>query len=266
MTKSTLSTDHGDNRGLFALIKGDSGAGKSNLALSFPGVYVMDFDRKMPSIAKKHFPGKEIFYDDFPDIFAVAEKFDYLQDHECPYETIFCDSITALTHMIITSIAKIKGEETPKMLKTLQRTKTGGKMIEMMGYDYYNGEARFIKYFLDVLKSLWVKDGNPKHVLISAHVITKTKEDFATGRITTTRSIVTAGVATAAYIPTVFDETYHVGIKTYMDSPASHICYTQAVGEEFAKTAYRLPAEVDFTNKNFFDLVSGYLQPSELLV
>jgi hypothetical protein len=60
--------DKQTEKGLLAIFKGDSGEGKSVAALSFPNAYVFDFDRKMPSIAQKHFPESETDFETFEDI------------------------------------------------------------------------------------------------------------------------------------------------------------------------------------------------------
>jgi predicted kinase len=67
----TSTLEPQSQRGLFALLKGASGSGKSTAALSFPKVCVLDFDRKMPGIAMKHFPGKEIHWETFNTIYEV---------------------------------------------------------------------------------------------------------------------------------------------------------------------------------------------------
>src|SRR5271169_2717756 len=112
-TKDALPED----QGFFGLFKGDSGSGKTVGALSFcdpdndgsrPG-YVFDNDRKMPNIARKHFPKKEIYYDTFPDIFAHAEKLTEFWNH-CPYETIIEDSLTSLGINCLNSTGQVKGE------------------------------------------------------------------------------------------------------------------------------------------------------------
>lgn len=249
---STL--DPTPERGVFLLLKGESGAGKSDIAYSFPTPYVFDFDEKMPSIALKHFPGKKIEWDTFPDIFAVSDRIEQLRQ-SCPYETLVFDSLTSLVVKTLNTIGKVKGDEVVKMLKKL----TAGGNIELMGIDYYNGETNFIqRYFIEALKSLWSKPGNPKHVILIAHVITtESAPDLKTKQTIVTRSIVTAGRKVAAYVPTQFDEMWHIERQDpdfgATDKTPKRICITQGLGEDEAKTALRIPQAIDFTNKSMYD-------------
>jgi hypothetical protein len=261
MPKST-SDAQPTEQGIFALLKGDSGAGKSVGALSFPTPYVLDFDRKMPNVALKHFPGKKIDYDTFSNIFDLTDRLNIMAV-DCPYETIIADSVTALAALCLSSIAEIKGEETPKMLKLLKATKGGGTQIELMSIDYYNGEMRYFYYFLDWLKAMWAKPGNPKHVLLTAHVITKeSAPDLKTKIVTRTRTILTSGRAAAAFIPTQFDDVFLFSqqreggmVMNDPDVKTKRIVRFQPIGEDDARTSLPIPAFIDFTNGNLFDRI-----------
>src|SRR5438445_12824568 len=71
---------------IFALFKGPSGSGKSVAGLSFPGLYVFDYDFKMPAIALKHFPKKSIDYDTFTDTNQVSDLMtEWLRCPRCGY-------------------------------------------------------------------------------------------------------------------------------------------------------------------------------------
>src|SRR5271170_808498 len=155
MPQSTLN--HTDNHGLLSIFKGESGEGKSVGALSFPTPYVFDFDKKMPSISQKHFPGKEVHWDTFDSIFEVDEKLSELFNN-CPYETLIIDSITGLVNIVMESVGQVKHESVPDILK---RVTGKSNTIEMMGIDYYSAEDRFCTYFIDRVKTLWARDGNP---------------------------------------------------------------------------------------------------------
>lgn len=253
--------------GMFQLFIGESGTGKSTAALSYPGVDVLDFDEKMPTIALKHFPGKKIHWQNFQDIFEVSDYLmPWLSGEECPYETIVADSVTSLSTLTLNSVGKTKGEDIIKQLKTRVKTKSGDMGIEVMGYDYYNGEANFFeRYFINSLRSLWARPGNPKNVILLAHVVTvESAPDMRTKAVTRTRQIVTAGRKVAAFIPTRFDEMYRFGwempeLGDDLSLP-KNIVITYQLGEENAKTAFNLPTKIDFTGKNFYDLISGYIK------
>jgi len=241
-----------NDRGIFALFKGDSGSGKSVGALSFPGpIFVFDNDKKMPNIAIKHFPDKQIDYETYPDIFTHSDKVNEFLNVGCPYETIIEDSMTNLSITCMNSIGELKGERAIEMLRRLKATSGGGKMIELMSIDYYNGQVNFFeRYWFDALKALWVRPGNPKNVIIIAHVMTtESSPDLRTKVVTRTRSIVTAGRAISAFVPTVFDDMWHFGYEREMDGRLRHVVYTQGFDEDSAKTSFRLPYKIDFTGE-----------------
>lgn len=255
MPQSTLASI--SNHGLLAIFKGESGEGKSVAALSFPNVYVFDFDKKMPSICQKHFPEKEVFWDTFDNIFEIdkvlADFFD-----SCPYETILVDSITGLVNIVMDSVGQVKHETIPDILS---RVSGKSNSIEMMGIDYYSAEDRFCTYFVDRLKTLWVREGNPKHVIFTAHVVTvDSSPDLKTKIITRTRSIVSKGKKFAAWLPTGFDNVYIFGRELpdlgSINQTVKRICKTEAFGEDSAKCSYPFPDVIDFTNGSLYEKLS----------
>lgn len=258
-SQSTLQpeTDAGVFWGLF---KGESGAGKTVAALSFPKPYVFDFDGKMPGIARKHFPAKDIRYDTFADIFDVAAKLAEF-DEGCPYETLIADSFTDLANLTIDSIGKVKGETVPEMLRRVQETRNKNKQLEMMPIDYYGGEDRFCTFFINQLKKLHSRRGNPKYVIVIAHVLTvDSAPDLKTKLITRTRSIVSKGKKVAAWLPTQFDDMYIFGYEqgNAFDSASKpkRVCITESYGEDSAKCSIRgLPTVIDFTDGSLYDSI-----------
>jgi hypothetical protein len=138
-------------------------------------------------------------------------------------------------------------------LKRVQGTSAGNKQLELMGYDYYNGETRFIEqYFMPSLKSLWVRDGNPKNIILIAHVMTKeSAPDIKTKIVTITRQIVTAGRAVAAYIPTQFDDVWHFAYENDFETGTrKRVILTDGIGDDYAKTSFRIPNnKIEFQGK-----------------
>lgn len=258
MPRST--TDGSANDGLLALFKGDSGTGKSTGALSFPNVYVFDFDRKMPGIARKHFPRKTIHYDTFTDIFQVSEVLADFMVNGCPYETLLADSFTSLANLTIDSVGQVKGESVPQMLQRVQETKNKNKQLEMMPIDYYGGEDRFCTYFIHSLKRLQAQEGNPRFVIVIAHVLTvDSAPDLKTKIVTRTRSIVSKGRKVAAWLPTEFDDMYIFGLDQTnpfgdtIETPR-RMCITESYGEDAAKCSLvGMPTQLDFTNDSLYD-------------
>jgi AAA domain-containing protein len=248
------TTDTQREHGLLAIFKGNSGEGKSVAALSFPKAYVFDFDRKMPSISHKHFPEKEVHWDTFEDIFQIDQRLIEFSI-SCPYETLIVDSITGLVNICVDSVGQVKGESVTEILS---RTSGKNKTIEMMGIDYYSAEDRFCTYFIDRLKTLWAREGNPKHVIIVAHVVeVDSSPDLKTKIITRTRSIVSKGKKFAAWLPTGFDNVYIFGRQLpdmgEINQTVKRIIKTEAFGEDSAKCSYNFPETIDFTNGSLYE-------------
>jgi hypothetical protein len=263
--------------GIFALLKGPSGSGKTVGALSFPNIWMADFDRKMPTIARKHFPNKDIEFETFTDCFVLADQLtEWITKDNCPFETLLFDSITSYSSLIIKSIGDAKGESTPQMLKTMKAARGSGKPIpELLGIDYYNAETRLAEWTFDVTKTLWVRPGNPKNILFTAHIVTTdSAPDLKTKIVTRTRSIVTYGKKVAAYIPTQFDEVYLFGTRqgdmgADAKTPVEHIMTTETVGEDDAKTAFKLAQYINFTQpreKPLYDQIQAQIAGSEMFL
>lgn len=247
------TTDEQDEHGLFLLLKGASGGGKSTAAFSFPGLYVFDFDRKMPGVALKHFKGKKIDWNIFNTIFEVVKKLDEFKTF-CPYETLYADSFTYLCQLIITSIDGVKGTNAAELLNKVTKGKGGSAgMVEAMGMDYWSAESRFAEFFIDRLKGLWAQPGNPKHVIVSAHVVTvEGKPDpFNENKILTTRGIVSKGNKVGAWLPTGFDDEWVVGQHIeFGTSNVKRVVVTEATGLDSAKCSLNLPSIIDFTGNS----------------
>ena len=260
MSQSTLNPQ--TEKGLLGIFKGDSGVGKSVAALSFPNTYTFDFDRKMPSISLKHFPSKEAYWDTFEDIFQIDAQLTELE-RDCPYETLICDSITGLVNICVDSVGQIKKESVTDILS---RVSGKSNTIEMMGIDYYSAEDRFCTHYIDKLKKLWAREGNPKHVIIIAHVVTvDSSPDLKTKLVTRTRSIVSKGKKFAAWLPTGFDNVYIFGQEPPnlgdIDQSVKRICKTEAFGEDSGKCSFNFDKTIDFTNGSLYEkLVSQGLK------
>lgn len=263
---STL--DSNPNPGVFALFKGEPNSGKSTCALSFPGAYVFDFDRKMPTIAMKHFRNQEIHWDTFDSIFPVSDKLKEFQV-SCPYETIIVDSVTSLSTLVLNSIGDVKGENVMSMLQRAKDTKLKpgevNKKVEVMGIDYYNAESNFFeRYFLDVLKLLWAKPGYPNNVIVLAHIIKyDSSPDLKTKVVTTTKTLVTAGKKVAAFILSRFDEDYTFVLESepFTNTGTKRICQTVPLDDNQSRNAINLPEKIDFTNNpNFYSIYKEFLK------
>lgn len=256
------------SKGLFALFKSAPNCGKSVGALSFPDPFVLDFDRKMPSVGEKHFPGKVFNYKTFDDVFQLSDwMMPFMTGVVFPHETLIVDTVTSLTTICLRSVDKTKGKDVPTMMKHLSKGSVGSEeaTVEVMGIDYYNSEANFFeRYFMDNLKILWAREGNPKHVIVNAHEITvESAPDLRTKMVTRTKSILTAGRKTAAFIPKAFDEEYVFKlVRPVLGdtlNKAKWTCITSVNQDEDARTCIKdLPEVIDFTNKSLYDEINKY--------
>jgi hypothetical protein len=261
--------------GFYALFKGPSGSGKTVGALSFPGIYHFDFDRKMPWIARKHFSNKSIDYDTYTQIGDVYDKLMcWLKGQiECPYETLVFDSLTYLATLIIQNTGEAKGEDITMILKSMVPTRKGTRLIESLSYDYYNNEVRFIDWIMVATRKLWADahaNGKfPRNVIFTAHTLeNRSKPNIETKLVTVTRSIFSIGTKAAAIVPANFDEVYLFATMPD-DSPMArvrHLMTTETCGDDDAKTAFVLPQIIDFTNGNLYDELLAAVAGSNMFI
>lgn len=255
--------DAGVKKGLFGLFKGRPNTGKSVGALSFPGAFVFDFDRKMPTVAQKHFPDREFNWEPFPDVFELSKFIkpwlaaeNDMNYKPCPYETLIVDSVTSLSTLVLTSLDKTKGTNIVEMMGHVTTSAKGAKSVEVMGIDYYNSESNFFeRYFMSAMKILWQRPGNPKHVIVIAHeMIVESAPDLATGAVRVTNSILTAGRKAAVFIPSRFDDEYLFYSKLPelgKEGPVRRM--VRLHNKDDARCSYKFPETVDFTDKHLYD-------------
>jgi AAA domain len=264
----------------FVLFKGPSGAGKSVAAFSFPNPVVFDYDGKMPAIALKHFPKKSIEYQQFENTSQVYDVMNsWLEcpncghgkkcikcSTKCPYETIIHDSYTNAMQLSDSSLADIKEDTFPDVIKRLYVAKSGKKQIDLTDWDYYKIGVKFSDYIVLASKHLFMREGNPKHVIFTAHVVDIKQPDLERGITQRVRRIVAHGETVAEWVPTKFDEVYSfafrevggLGIGNTNESYMKHIVLTQTIGQDSAKTAFKLPREIDFTDREYSGKVGFY--------
>lgn len=251
----------GENAPQTCLFVGDSGTGKSIAAVTWPGpIYIASCDGRMGSVAEWHRGRKDIDFDLFTDFRSLNDKVDELEN-ECPYKTVVCpDPITMVSDFLMRYAFSLRGitevdEATGVVTKGSKGKKKG--VVDITTVEDFNVEHRGI---LDMLGNLKVAQKIHKfNLIVTAHLITTqyTKPGGTESHIR--RDIVTAGKKVAAFIPIQFDEIYHFyteserwKIKTYND------------GIVPARSSFLLmPKEIDWTQRNLYDLVSKYYIPSE---
>lgn len=265
------TSDQQTKKGIFALFKGPPNSGKSVGALSFPDSFVFDFDRKMPTVALKHFPEKVFNWESFDDVYSLS---DFMKGWisaspggptACPFETLIVDTVTSLSTTVLRSLDKTKGTDVVNMMRHITKSDT----IEVMGIDYYNAESNFFeRWFMDNLKILWAREGNPKHVIVIAHeMIVESALDLKTGLVKRTSSILTAGKKAAVFIPKCFDEEYVFKLErpTIGDTlnKTKRLCITSVDRNEDARTCYNFPEVIDFTNGSLYEKLNEIANWSE---
>ena len=152
-------------------------------------------------------------------------------------------------------------------------TRGGKQQTELRGYDYYNAEDSFLKWYIDYLKAFWKRPGNPINVIVIAHMLEHENKNIMTNITVKTRRIVTAGKAIGAYIPAQFDDVYVFGTREIggasVQDPISrihHLMTTVTQGEDDAKTAFNLARETDFTDGSLYDKLLSQIAGSEMML
>lgn len=141
-------------------------------------------------------------------------------------------------------------EQTGQAVKGSKGKKKG--VIDITTIEDYNVETRGILDMIGNLKVAQKKHGF--NLIVTAHLITTQYTKLGGQESHIRRDIVTAGRKVAAFIPIQFDEIYHFytenerwKIKTYND------------GIVAARSSFLLmPKEIDWTEKNLYELVSQY--------
>jgi hypothetical protein len=246
-----------------ALFVAATGRGKTIAAASWPGkTLVLDFDdRHRPIIdwyaervAAGDFSVESINPDNFWTVFAPLVK--DLAIHN-PYQNIILDGITSLSTTTVVMQMKAKGSWNgfdPKKKQEGSKITSGGVMVP--SWDEFNGEAMIISTLLESLKSFKC------NLFVTAHPVVRTRIE-ATKAIKYS-SITTFGPKVESIIPTYFDEVWYFDYKVESDNLGKEVikrtCYTRPTEDYMeAKTALKVPASIDYTNANLYDLVKDYL-------
>lgn len=250
------------------LLKGAPGEGKTIAAASFAlfgPVWLAYFDKQEPiellSFFKKHRP--ELLDNIEYDVYSSKNPHEYLNklkqfvDTGCPYTTIITDSVTNITAAAINwSLAFRTGGKKDK------DAKQSGFVPQLIpDFDEYKVETSLVTQAIDLCKML------PVHNIWTAHPLPKL-EMSGSGRsmtISKSSSIVSYGQKVGALVPASFTEIYHFTRKnTYGENglTSQRIVLTDSIGDDFAKTALGLPAELDITNKLFAEVWKAALDES----
>ena len=251
-----------------ALLVGATGRGKTIAAASWPGkTLVLDFDGRHRPIIEWYpdrvkagdFAVEEVtpvnFWTVFKPLIVSLAQYN-------PYENIILDGVTSLSTCTVVMQMLVKGSFShfdPKMKTEGAKITSGGIMVPT--WDEFNGEAMVISTLLESLRSLKC------NLFLTAHPVQRTLigKDKKAERYT---SITTFGPKIESIIPTYFDEVWYFDYKVDSDNLGKEIikrtCYTSPCENYLeAKTALKLPKEIDYTDKNLYDVIKPYLKKVE---
>lgn len=168
--------------------------------------------------------------------------------NDCRYVGVIVDSATNLTSAAVNWSMGFRDPKGPKQDKL---NKNSVQLIP--DFDEYKVETSLVTQLLDLCKSL------PCHIIWTCHPLPSLRVEGSGNSIKVTKvnNIVTYGSKVGAIIPGNFTEIYHFGMENDYSSGSMvqrRKVYTQAEGDDFAKTALGLPKEFDITNKLFWEV------------
>jgi hypothetical protein len=268
MTMPNLNSENSEKffRGLFV---GPTGRGKTIAAASWPGeTMVEDFDNRHKPIINWYpervkagdFTVESITPSNFWTVFKPSinnlVKFN-------PFQNLILDGITTLstTSVVMQMLAKGSfdnwfGKKEASAGEEGRGSKITAGGIMVPSWDEFNGEAMIISTLLETLKSLKC------NLFVTAHPVARTL--IAGKKSSRYYSITTFGPKVESIIPTYFDEVWYFDYKVETDNMGKEIikrtCYTSPCEDYLeAKTALKLPKEIDYTDRNLYDCIKEYL-------
>lgn len=187
------------------------------------------------------------------DIYGATNANEWLNkkiewgDKGCRYVAVIDDSLTSITSGAVGwSMGFKDGKKFSRDPK---------EMNLIPDWDDYKVETSLVVQALDILMSL------NTIVIWTAHPLEQIKLDATDSgkiqKVTKTSSLVTYGNKVAGLVPGRFTEIYHFGKEfNYNTNPTTekYICYTNGIGDDYARSALMLPNEIDHTNKLFFEV------------
>lgn len=241
----------------YAMFKGEPGTRKSTAALSFLPLgkqYWFSWDRKMQGILlpaqKWGFDIKNVHYDDYEDWNAASTKLKGFQTDIKGYKTLVFDSLTSCADMTLRQTLKLKSGQTRSSGQSAGKLIAGIPVNEI---EDYNAESSALNELIALTKD--IQAYHKCNIILIAHVMQADYRNTVTGATHISRSIVTAGKRVAAKIPAYCGEVYHFNIKKgFVEGSGGTYCaLTSHTGDDFARTAYDLPAEIEMGDKPLYD-------------
>lgn len=242
---------------IYAMFKGEPGTRKSTSALSFLPLgkqYWFSWDRKMNGILlpaqRWGFNTRDVDYDDYDDWNKASVKLEKFRTDIKGYKTLVFDSITSCADCILRQTLNSKSGVTRRSGAVAGKQIAGININEI---EDYNAESSALNELIAVTKD--IQSYHKINIILIAHVMQADYRNTTTGVTHISRSIVTAGKRVAAKIPSVCSEVYHFNIKKAFSENAGgkYTCLTSHTGDDFARTSYDLPAEIEFDDKPLYD-------------
>lgn len=250
------------------LLKGPTGFGKTIAAASYPApVYIFDFDSRVDSVGSfyRGDRSKEIYFDTYgafnlfrylDELNELVEKGTIKVDGQTirPGTVVVADSVTALSIAAVDyQLSQVK--ELAKKDKKIGKKTQGGIIIP--DWDEYKGETSVFTEVLGNCKALPKRWG--MHAIMTAHPIKSTAVGKdSQGKVSVsikTSPLVSIGMKAGELVPTAFNEVYHFALLPSMNAGerGKRIVYTEATGDESAKTTMLLPITFEWTNELFHE-------------
>jgi len=239
---------------LFCIFKGEPKTGKTVASGSFPEPYFIDCDGRIRSLVRA-FPGKSIEYDTFTDFWEVCKKIEDL-NKRCDYGTVVVSSLTSLANLCIEYSLKFRGATTGEDSKKKDKGGLTRGNIPLTDVSDWGVEFRGLSRIVEGLKAL------PCHVILEAHVISVERNNIIAGTTTVSRRLMTGAKGIAAYLPTMFDEAYHFHVESeaFSNVAPKFLARTSYSADDWAGTVLGLPPVIEWTNKNFYEILQKYIK------
>lgn len=243
---------------IFALLVGDSGSGKTCTLPYFPGKKLdLDLDKRWKGIlGHKTAPKTNIDVHQFKGKDILKEIEDLFNQYEgqmsrgvpFPYSTLMFDGFTAFDQLVCDDAIELVGKNTGGDFKNAGNKKFGE--LDLMGWDAFAYELQAFKNIMTALKYIF-----PCNVLCTAHWTDRYVEGKVVGRDINLRKKIINQVILW------FDEVWFFEKETskFLDSkgnPKMETKHYVSFRNDLARTTFvNLPDRVDWTNKDFYQLL-----------
>jgi hypothetical protein len=242
------------------LLKSPYGFGKTIAACSMAvdgPVWLAYWDKQEPvellTFFRKHRP--ELLNNIDYDVYSAKNANEYMnkliaQNKKCDYIGHINDSVTNMTSAAVNWSLGFRNPKGPKTDKTMGTN----NLLFVPDFDEYKVETSMVTQSLDLCRTL------PCHVIWTCHPLPSLKIEGSGSsvKVSKVNNIVTYGSKVGAIVPGQFTEIYHLSFDNSWDtatgtSRTRRIVNTVGNGDDFAKTALDLPAEIDITDKLFWE-------------